>query len=74
MFSMKEKQTIADKIEKLLLELNHPEMPKEKPVFHLRVEGKENWSWAEIEPNWKFNDQNKPSINAFNENAREILK
>lgn len=29
MFSLKEKQFIATEIERLLLELNHPEMPSE---------------------------------------------
>ena len=74
MFSVKEKQNIAQKIESLLLSLNHPEMPKEKPVFFLKVMGKEDWSFAEIEPNWKFGKDNLPSVNPFNENARKILK
>ena len=30
MFSVKEKQFIANQIERILLELNHPEMPKDK--------------------------------------------
>lgn len=33
MFSVAEKKKIAEKIEKLLLSLDHSEMPKEKPVF-----------------------------------------
>ena len=73
MFSIKEKQYIAGQIEKLLLGLNHPEMPEEKPVFHLRVEGKENWSWAEIKPNWTFGVDNPPEVNPFNEVARDVL-
>ena len=72
MFSIKEKQFIASEIEKLLLGLNHPEMPKEKPVFHLKVEGKEDWSWADIKPNCTFNNGNPPNINLFNEVARDI--
>ena len=74
MFSMKEKQMISEKIEELVLSLNHPEMPKEKPVFHLHVDGKESWSWADIKPNWTFDDKNKPGINPFNEIARDIIK
>ena len=54
MFSTEEKQHIASEIEKLLLSLNHREMPKDKPVFHLHVDGKEVWSWADIKPNWLF--------------------
>ena len=73
MFSMKEKQFIADEIEKILLKLDHPEMPKEKPIFFLRIEGKESWSWAEIKPNWTFDKSNPPGINPFNEIARDIL-
>ena len=74
MFSLKEKKHIAYEIEKLLLELKHPEMPDSKPQFHLRVDGKESWSFAEIDPNWKFDNNNKPSVNAWNEVAREVLK
>ena len=73
MFSKKEKMHIASTIETLLIELNHPEMPKEKPVFHLSVKGKESWSWAEIDPNWLY-DEVPPSINPWNEVAREIMK
>ena len=60
MFSMQEKKHIAEEIEKLLLKLNHPEMPKEKPIFHLHIYGKESWSWADIKPNWTFSEENKP--------------
>ena len=73
MFSLKEKQLIAATIEEALLALDHPEMPKERPVFKLHVEGKEPWSWADIAPNWVFED--KPAeTSAWNENARELLK
>ena len=48
-------------------------MPKNKPMFFLKVTGKENWSWADIEPNWKFGIDNPPRANPFNEIAREIL-
>ena len=73
MFSIKEKQFIASEVEKLLLSLKHPEMPKKKPKFHLRVDGKEDWSWAEIKPNWTFGIDNPPEVNPFNEIARDVL-
>ena len=73
MFSVKEKQHIASIIEKVLLELKHPEMPKEKPLFKIHIQGKEEWSWADIEPNWKYGIDNPPQINHFNEIARDIL-
>lgn len=66
MFSYKEKQKIAEEIEKLLLSFNHPEMPKEKPEFHLSVKGKESWSWAEIKPNWYY-EKELPGVNPWNE-------
>ena len=67
MFSKEQKAHIATKVEELLLALKHPEMPEEKADFVLEVKGKENWSWATIVPNWTFNEDNKPSINPFNE-------
>lgn len=73
MFSVKEKQFIAGEIEKLLLGLNHPEMPKDKPRFSLTVEGKASWSWAEINPNWTFEDK-APGVNPWNEHAREFME
>ena len=67
MFSQEQKRLIAENIEALLLSFNHPEMPKEKPKFHIHIDGKESWSWADIEPNWTFTKKNSPSINPFNE-------
>ena len=57
MFSMEEKKFLSTKIEKLLLGLNHPEMPKIRPEFKLHVDGAESWSWADIEPNHHFEKQ-----------------
>ena len=72
MFSVKQKQFIASQVEKMLLGLDHPEMPKEKPMFTLHIDGKEEWSWADIKPNWTFGIDNPPSINPFNEKVREV--
>lgn len=66
MFSKQQKIQIADAVEKVLLSFNHPEMPKERVIFRLRVGGKESWSWADIEPNWSFENK-QPSINPWNE-------
>ena len=75
MFSVTEKQKIAKAVEKVLMEMDHPEMPKEKPNFKLHVKGKEPWSWADIQPNWFWEDQGKPeNPNEWDEHAREILK
>jgi hypothetical protein len=72
MFSIREKQLIAAAVEKVLLEINHPEMPKARPHFKLHVDGKEHWSWADIEPNWKFEDE-PPTTTWWNEGARSYL-
>jgi len=73
MFSTAEKQYLAAEIENLLLGLKHPEMPETKPNFHLHVDGKESWSWADIKPNWTFNDANSPGQNLWNEEARRLM-
>ena len=52
MFSPEQKRIIAATVESILLTMNNHEMPKEKPIFHLHVNGKEDWSWADIKPNW----------------------
>lgn len=67
MFSAMQKRKIAAEVEKVLLSFGHPEMPKERPVFFLRVDGKEDWNFASIQPNWMFDDDNPPSVNPFNE-------
>lgn len=73
MFSVQEKQHIARKIEEILLELKHPEMPTEKPKFQLHVDGKESWSWADIGPNWTFDGTGKEmGFNSFNEISRVL--
>jgi hypothetical protein len=65
MFSLKEKAKIAAAVEKALLEIRHPEMPDSNPKFSLHVDGKESWSWADIEPNWVYNDNIKSATPAW---------
>jgi len=49
MFSLKLKSEIADKIQKILRETDHPELPKNKEInFLLHVDGAECWSWVNI--------------------------
>lgn len=75
MFSVVEKQKIAQALEDVLMEVNHPEMPKEKPSFTLHIDGKESWSFADILPNWTYKEQGSPqNPNGWNEIARESLK
>lgn len=70
MFSVREKQLIAKAVEDVITSLDHPEMPKEKPKFHLRVDGMKSWSFAEIDPNWTYEDKYK-SVNSWNEKQDE---
>lgn len=67
MFSVEQKHKIADAVEKVLLELNHSEMPKEKMRFSLHVDGIELWSFADILPNWTFDNKNPPQTTDWNE-------
>lgn len=74
MFSIEEKKKIATAVEKVLLDINHPEMPKERPSFQLHVNGKEAWSWADIKPNWTF-DKEAPTSTEWNEKlARKVME
>lgn len=72
MFSKSEKEKISAAVEKVLIEMNHPEMPIACPEFELRVSGKMPWSFAHISPNWKF-EHSSPNVNPWNEIAREVL-
>ena len=73
MFSVKEKNWLAAEFEKLVLSLNHPEMPRERPSFSIHVDGKESWSWADIKPNWHF-EHAPPPVHQWNEIARDVLE
>jgi len=73
MFTRKEKELIAQTIEDVLLNLDHPEMPKENPNFKIDIAGKEAWSWAEILPNWTYSEKNPPGENKWNNVARECM-
>lgn len=72
MFSTKQKQEISKKVEEILLLYNHPEMPKERLEFHLKIRGNNPFSWATIEPNHHFENV-KPGINPHNEKIAEKM-
>jgi hypothetical protein len=64
MFSVSQKREISEKIQCILRETNHPELPQEEIQFHLHVEGKEKYSWADIKNNGVVTN---PSVNPWNE-------
>ena len=66
MFSVRQKQLIAEQVQKILRETNHPELPKGEIQFKLHVDGAESWSWADIQNNGVYKD-NAPSVNPHNE-------
>jgi len=65
MFSLREKREIAEAVQKILRDTQHPELPKEGEIhFLLHVEGAEPWSWADICNNAAVPN---PGINPWNE-------
>ena len=64
MFSVRQKREISDAVQKILRETNHPELPDSEIQFHLRVDGAESWSWADIKNNGAVPE---PTINSWNE-------
>lgn len=61
---MRQKRDIADKVQKILRDTNHPELPEGEIRFQLNVAGTENWSFAEIHNNKAVTN---PSVNPWNE-------
>lgn len=62
MFSVKEKQHIADEIEKLIKSLNHPEVDENNIRFKIHINGIEDWCFADITDN-KTAEENGITIN-----------
>lgn len=64
MFSVRQKREIAEKVQKILRETNHPELPHEEIQFDLHVVGAESWSWADIKNNGAVKN---PEVKPWNE-------
>lgn len=64
MFSVKQKREIADKIQAILRETQHPELPAGEIKFQIVVYGAEDWSWAKIQNN---GSEPNPGSNPWNE-------
>lgn len=71
MFSLKQKRDIADAIQKILRDTNHPELPKGEITFSLHVDGVEPWSWADIKNNGSVPN---PGVKLWNELNYEQLE
>ena len=72
MFSIEEKRKISDAVQAILRETEHPELPEGEISFNLHVDGKESWSWADIQNNGAVKNPEK-NANQWNEHARDIL-
>jgi len=64
MFSIAEKRSIADQIQKILRDTNHPELPEGEIEFAIHVKGEYHWSYADIKNNGNCTD---PTLNPWNE-------
>lgn len=69
MFSTKQKREISDKIQAILRDTCHPELPSHEIQFHIHIMGAENWSWADIKNNGACQE---PSVNPWNEKQDKI--
>lgn len=64
MFSVRQKREIAEKVQAILRETNHPELPEGEIRFTLEVRGAFPYSWALIVNNDAVPD---PDVNPWNE-------
>ncbi len=70
MFSVREKREISAKIQSILRDTKHPELPEDGEIsFQIHVDGLESWSWADIRNN---GDVLPPSVNLHNESMDSI--
>lgn len=71
MFSVIQKREIAAKVQRILRETNHPELPAGEITFLLHVEGAESWSWADISNNGAVAI---PNVNPHNERQAKVKR
>ncbi len=71
MFSIAQKRSISEKIQAILKETNHPELPTGEIAFLLHVEGAALWSWADICNNGAVRN---PGVNPHNEAVAREMK
>ena len=71
MFSVQQKREIADAVQKILRDTNHPELPQGEISFHLHVDGADSESWADIRNNGAVTT---PGVNLHTEHLRSCLQ
>ena len=62
---LEQKQEIAEAVQNILRQTNHPELPDGEIEFHLHVKGSESWSWADIKNNGQI--PRNTELNPWNE-------
>ena len=70
-FSVEQKRSISDQIQKVLRDTGHPELPGGEIQFHIHVKGAESWSFADIRNNGAVSS---PSVNPWNEAVANEMK
>jgi hypothetical protein len=70
-FSVRQKREIADKVQAILRETNHPELPEEEIEFVLHVRGAYAFSWADIFNNGAVLN---PGVNPWNETQDPVKR
>ena len=64
MFSVEQKREVPERIQEILRQTGHPELPGAEIQFYLHVEGAHDWSWANIKNNGACSN---PTVNPWNE-------
>jgi len=64
MFSIRQKREISEKVQQILRETAHSELPDSEIQFLLHVDGACAYSWADISNNGACSD---PTVNPHNE-------
>jgi len=69
MFSVQQKRDISDKVQQILRDTGHPELPEGDIEFNLHVNGTKHWSWADIRNNGAVKH---PGLNPWNEQQDSV--
>jgi len=64
MFSVRQKREISEKIQNVIRETGHPELPENEIQFEIHIRGAEEWCFAIIANNGAVTE---PGINPWNE-------
>jgi len=71
MFSMREKREISERVQEILRQTGHPELPGTEIQFHLHVNGAQEFSCADIKNN---GSAEFPGRNEWNETCETEKK